>query len=162
MGENADQLIYISECIFLHLSCFLEIITIFYWQSVSKTIFRTYLLWTWRCMRLLLNYSKSLLFLCQFFVNLFSKQFKFAKDWASLCAIEIAWKSRVLSAWPIIWDFFPGTVSSCFTCYVWFVLTVLCVHFSIFAILFHFISAMPYHFPPHWFQNNASAERRGG
>lgn len=48
-------------------------------------------------------------------------------------------------------------------CYVYGLFCLLCVFTLVFfAIFFHFISVMPYHFPPHWFQNNASAERWGG
>lgn len=152
----------VFECIYSAFVLFLKVTAISYLQAMGRTTCRTGPLLLWRCMRLLLK-AVSLYYSCVSSVNLSGKQFKLTKAWASLPATAIAWQLRVFRAWlKRRGCFSPGTVSSCFTCYVWFVLTVLCVHFSIFAILFHFISAMPYHFSPHWFQNNASAERRGG
>lgn len=71
---------------------------LYYLQALSKNI-RACLLFMWGCMSLLLNCNKSSLFLYQFFVNLSSKKFKLAENWASLPAMGIAWKLRVLRAW---------------------------------------------------------------
>lgn len=91
---------------------------LYHLQALSKNI-RACLLFMWGCMSLLLNCNKSLLFLYQFFVNLSSKKFKLAEDWASLPAMGIAWKLRVLRAWSKRWDVFPW--------YCIFLLYMLCI-----------------------------------
>lgn len=136
---------------------------LYYLWAVSKNIFRTCLLLRWGCTRLLLNRNKSLLFLCRFFVNLSSTKLKVATAWASFTC---RWNcSEAESAQGLAQA--TGRFSRVLylpALHVMYGLFWLCCVFTLvfFAILFHFISAMPYHFSPHWFQNNASAERRGG
>lgn len=65
IGGNADRLI----CVWVHLFCICPLFKNYchlLLQAMSRTICRTCPLLLWRCMGLLLNGSKSLLFLCQF------------------------------------------------------------------------------------------------
>lgn len=101
---------YIFLSFFCICPAFRKSIHLYYLQALSKNI-RACLLFMWGCMSLLLNCNKSSLFLYQFFVNLSSKKFKLAENWASLPAMGIAWKLRVLRAWSKkMGCFFPDTV----------------------------------------------------